>query len=105
MQWYKCERCGEIFNDSNAGSRTETERSEHFGCVKTVTFEYVCCRSCNSENLDDYSPCVRCIEKSNGDTNLVERTCAGGDLCIECWQASDPEGFSEWHRMLGGLSL
>lgn len=76
MSFYSCDRCKEVFDERDAPTHTEREKSEAWGTVAWTEREVLSCPSCgHGEELEELTTCVEC-EK--------EPAVEGDDLCVAC---------------------
>ncbi len=52
---YRCQECGEVFDEDEVLTETEIEsRGEYFGRPAYEPYTYMKCPNCRSENIEEY---------------------------------------------------
>lgn len=59
MSGFDCNKCKERFDASDAGVKTEYERTEAFGVTRVIARNCVKCPFCGSLDIDE-AACVKC---------------------------------------------
>lgn len=75
----KCNHCSEIFEQQDAPTREETERSEAWGQIAVTTAVYVLCPSCGSENWSEVWVCECEQAEPYGDEDYCEACLKAGE--------------------------
>lgn len=72
---YKCECCGELFEDTVILTEETGVTTDAPIGVYRETITYEACPHCMSDNFSDYYPCEICGEETTSDN----------DICDECF--------------------
>lgn len=90
MDFLKCNDCGEIFEQIDAGEKVEIEENEAWGQISgTFVFISTCC-ACGSEEVEDYTKC---------ETDDCWSECIlGVDECASCFAMYSPNDFADYAK-------
>lgn len=81
MDWFKCDNCAGVCNETTVNTRPESETSEHFGQVAITTTYFQICPDCGSDELRDFTPCSNCVEVGK---DFPAEPVFGCDFCLPC---------------------